>query len=230
MSYLESIATSGSHSIETTKVVGNVKNKVKIGLEFQPSVDSVLIDAKSIKNLKIRVVNTKENNLSSQIKPHHLKWIQKGVQRALEYGPMSAFPVVNVEILLHDFESNSKTTEAFITNIASQCIFEALKKSSPVLLEPIMKLEIYTPDQYLGPIMSDLSSRRAEIGESFSSLTADTRIQTVLIPLDELHNYSTILRTISSGMASFEMSLHSYRTLDEKQAQHAMDNLSGVVY
>lgn len=240
VSYHETIKNRTTKTIELNKSIGGVNNVLRLTLELYPLNDDIftLNNAKVLshhKYVNVNVINTKENNLSGQLKPWHLKWIQMGVFKAMEYGPIFAFPVVGIGVSLHDFYTTSRTSEAFAVNAISQCTLSAFKDCGPILLEPIMKLEIASPEAYIGTILSDLSSRRSEFSDERQSTRAaaatfddDTRHLLAYVPLSELRNYSTVLRSITSGMASFEMSLFKYQPMNELQAQEEIRAISGV--
>lgn len=232
VSYHESIKTNAREALEIGKSVGGVNNFVKVNLEVFPVED--VANAKIAihpKEIRVQIVNTKEVNLSGQIKPHHLKWIQMGIFKALEYGPLFSFPVAGVAANLYDFSTTNRTTQAFVVNSVAQCTLAALRQANSILLEPIMKLEISTPEVHVGSILSDLSGRRCEFGdEQHSTVVGGDRVRNLVafVPLSELENYSTVLRSISSGMANFEMHLVNYRPMDEQLTNLKIRSISGV--
>ncbi|KAI2801222.1 G elongation factor, mitochondrial 2 [Blomia tropicalis] len=237
ISYQESIQSPSSHKLELSRTIGSTLNHVNIAIEIRPLVEKTNLKFMRKKELKIKIVNTKDNNLSGQLRPWHQKWIHDGVFRALEYGPLFGFPVVNVDILLHEFTTTNRTTQPFVTNAVTQCVTEALERSSSlILLEPVMRLEIDTPEQYVGAILSDLSNRRCEFATDLDdndctkNMEDDFRRIIVYVPLAELGNYSTVIRTITSGMASFDMAIHSYRSMDMQQTERTIRSISGVDY
>ena len=130
---------------------------------------------------------------------------EKGFNDVMDKGPLAAFPLINVEVYLqdgryHDVDSSDK---AF--RIASRMAMRhAVKAASPVILEPIMKVEVETPDEYQGGVIGDLSSRRGIIQASESNETGDVIIN-ALVPLSEMFGYSTVLRSMSAGKASYTM-------------------------
>ena len=226
------------------KSIGGVQNQIQIKLEIIPTRSSNQIQIKQFQplrpsNLHIKVVNTGEYNLSALLKPWHLKWIKAGVLKALEYGPLLSFPVVGVEIALHEFQTTPNTIQPFIINAIQQCTFETLKQCTPILLEPLMKLEITTPEEYIGSVLSDLTTRRCEFNvddndnnnnnsQKNSNIVGDMRHLIIYVPLAELTNYSTVLRTITSGMASFDMHLHCYRLMNEYETNRAIRTVTGI--
>ncbi|KAH9511711.1 G elongation factor, mitochondrial 2 [Dermatophagoides farinae] len=262
VSYRETITKNHRETMEQTKIIGGHSNQMKISCEVRSKLSSldnkhnVLLlsenidqnenDLNHMENIKrkaetiVKIVNSKDHNLSSQIRPWQLKAIYSGVSKAMEYGPLFSFPVVDVQILLHEFEINSSSPllSPFITNVTSHCILEALRQSKPILMEPIMLVEIITPEQFIGPIISDLTIRRSRLmaadnnqqQQQQSSETEQIEERHILaqVPLAELFNYSTTLRTITSGMATFDLRLHSYRPLDSEQTANVIKLISGI--
>lgn len=235
VSYQESIQKKARNRLESSKTIGNVANTVLIDLEIAPKVVEYSGEHggeyTKLKQLHIHVVNSHDCNLSSILKPWHLKWIHAGVFKALQHGPLFAFPVVGIEVYLHNFTTTSRTTQAYVVNAVTQCTLDTLKLCHPILLEPVMALNITTPTSYVGSIMSDLSARRTVFGDNQSSEECedqDTSTIKAFVPLAELVNYSSVLRTISSGMASFDMTLHTYAPMNDEQSRAAIDRITGV--
>lgn len=249
IAYRESLTTPASATVDLKKSIGGVVNAVRLGLQLRPlqqqqqqqennknGPSSLLLGRR--KDLVIRIVNSREQNLSALVRPWHLKWLRTGVFKALQHGPLFGFPVTALEVALVDYQASSRTTEAFFTHAATQCTLEALRSTTNgaglVLLEPVMRLEISAPESSLGVLLADLSSRRAEfadstlIGGGGGGDGAGHRLLIALVPLAELSTYATTLRRISSGMASFDMALHSYRAMDQTQTERAIRAISGV--
>lgn len=258
VSYRETITKNHRKTMEQTKVIGGHSNQMKISCEVRPKLslldkhlsenieqqDSNEQDFNEIDHMKrksetiVKIVNSKDYNLTSQIRPWQLKAIYSGVSKAMEYGPLFSFPVVGVQVFLHEFQTNSSSplSAPFITNVTSQCILQALRQSEPILMEPIMLVEIITPEKFIGPIISDLTVRRSQLmaadqhqqQQQESSDTERERQILAKVPLAELFNYSTILRSITSGMATFDLRLHSYRPLNNEETANVIRSISGI--
>lgn len=219
VSYRETIAESVTDRIEMMKTIGGNKNKIKVELGVKPKQQK-----KRSNNQLVRVVVTKDNDLG-KLREDHLRAIQTGVKNALEYGPLLSFPVIDVCVDLLWFETTSRTSVPMIVSTVSQCVINCLRKGSPQLLEPFMSLEITTPERYIGSIISDLSLRRSQIGEMQSK--ADFRVINAVTPLSELVNYSTYIRTLTSGTASFTMEFESYRHMNDSDQNKAIKTMTG---
>lgn len=142
--------------------------------------------------------------------------IEKGIQETLNRGILADYPVVDVRVVLldgsaHDVDSSDM---AFRT-CASIAFKEAFKKAHPLLMEPIMSLDIATPDDYIGDIVGDLNRRRGRVMSMRRFRKGAQRIAAEA-PLMELFGYATSVRSLSSGRANYSMEMHAYRALPEK--------------
>lgn len=138
--------------------------------------------------------------------------IEAGVKEALEGGVIAGYPLVDIGVTVVDGSYHEVDSSELAFKIAaSMALKEGAAKAKPILLEPIMKLEVVTPEQYLGDIISDLSGRRAQIG----SVEARGETSTIhaLIPLAETFGYATSLRSETQGRATYSMEFHRYQEL-----------------
>jgi elongation factor G len=130
--------------------------------------------------------------------------IEKGIKDAMEYGDLMGYPVVDVEsVLTGGSYKDSQGTELAYTVSASMACRDAFKKGEPFLLEPIMDVEVFVPESFMGEVIGDLSSRGGKI-ESISS-KADSQIISAIVPLSKMFGYSTALRSSSQGRGNFSM-------------------------
>jgi elongation factor G len=135
---------------------------------------------------------------------------EKGFQDVMDKGPLAAFPLINVEVFLRDGKAHDVDSSDMAFRIASrQAMRQAVKNANPVLLEPIMKVEVETPNEYQGFVIGDLSSRRGIIEASESNDNGDAIIN-ALVPLSEMFGYSTSLRSGTAGKAGFTMEFAKY--------------------
>ena len=135
--------------------------------------------------------------------------IGKGVKEAMENGVLAGFPLVDMNVAVYDGTYHEVDSSEIAFKIAgSIALKEAVKQAQPVLLEPIMKLEVTTPEEYLGEVIGDLSSKRVKVlGTETRSYT---KVITGLAPLAEMSSYATRLRTLTTGRASFYMEPSHY--------------------
>ncbi|KAG0445156.1 hypothetical protein HPB47_019064 [Ixodes persulcatus] len=174
---------------------------------------------------ELRVLATEENGLA-RLWQQHLKALEAGAALVLAHGPLHGFPVVNVGVELSWCQVSRGTSVAMVTAAASQCLARALKEAAVVLLEPVMHVEVCTPESFLGRVLNDLSRRRAAIGEV--QQRRDVRVVSAKVPLAELDNYADELRTLSSGRASFHMALEEYRPMSTQDTARALHRLAGL--
>ncbi len=135
--------------------------------------------------------------------------IDKGIQEALQTGVIAGFPVLDVKVTLFDGSYHEvDSSEAAFKIAGSMAIKDALKKSDPQLLEPIMSVEVETPEQYMGDVMGNLSGRRGKI-EGMED-RKNTKLIRAKVPLGEMFGYATDLRSQTQGRASYTMQFDSY--------------------
>ncbi len=140
--------------------------------------------------------------------------VEKGVKEAQEKGVLAGFPVTDVKTTLYDGTFHEVDSSDIAFKIAgSIALQEAVKKANLCLLEPIMKLEVTTPDEFMGDIIGDLSSKRAQILGTESR--GKIRIINALIPLAEASGYATILRSLSQGRAGFYLEPSHYEEVPQ---------------
>lgn len=150
--------------------------------------------------------NSKEGVIPKEFVPY----VEKGVKEAMETGILAGFPVTDVKITLitgsyHDVDSSS-----IAFKIAGSLAFkDAVSKADPVILEPIMRLEVVSPDEYLGDIVSDINTRRGKIDEM--EMRDGSRVIKAFVPLDEMFGYATTMRTITQGRGLFSMEFLNYK-------------------
>jgi len=136
--------------------------------------------------------------------------IEKGVKEAMENGVLAGFPLVDMKVVVYDGSYHEVDSSEIAFKIAgSQALQAAVRNAGLVLLEPIMKVEVTTPEEFMGQIIGDLSSRRAQI--LGTEVRGAARIIVGLVPLSEIAGYSTTLRSLSQGRASYYMEPSHYQ-------------------
>jgi elongation factor G len=155
---------------------------------------------------------------------------EKGFNDIMEKGPLAAFPLINVEVFLSDGKYHDVDSSDMAFRIAArQAMRQAIGKASPVLLEPLMKVEATTPDEYQGGVIGDLSSRRGIIMGSETDPNGEVIINAE-VPLSEMFGYSTDLRSLTAGKASYTMEFSRYAecppSISEKIKKERAEKLS----
>ncbi len=151
-----------------------------------------------------------ENAITGGVIPkEYIPAVDKGIQDALKSGVLAGFPVVDVKVKLifgsyHEVDSSE---QAFYI-AGSMAIKDAMQKATPILLEPIMDVEVVTPDDYMGDIMGDLNGRRGRV-QSMEA-RSDAQVIRAQVPLSEMFGYATDLRSRSQGRATFTMQFDHY--------------------
>ena len=141
----------------------------------------------------------------------------QGVREALESGVIAGYPVLDVKVTLFDGSYHEVDSSEMAFKIAgSMAVKEALQKAKPVLLEPMMKVEVVTPDEYLGDVMGDLNGRRGRI----EGMELEKGVQTVhaYVPLSEMFGYATALRSSTQGRANYSMEFDHYEPVPKNIA------------
>ena len=147
--------------------------------------------------------------IGGTIPKEYIPAVESGVYEAMQSGVLANYPVTNVKVTLLDGSYHPVDSSEIAFKIAASMAFQdCMKKAKPVLLEPIMEVEVSTPEEYMGNLISDLSSRRAKI-EGIES-KAKSKIITAYVPLVEMFGYATSLRSISQGRATSTMQFLFY--------------------
>jgi elongation factor G len=159
------------------------------------------------------------NAIKGGIIPHEfIPAVEKGVREAMDKGVVAGYPLVDLEVTLYDGSYHDVDSSEIAFKIAaSMALQEAVKRAKPVLLEPIMKLQVITPPDFLGDATGDLSSRRAKI--TAMGERGNVRIVDASVPLSEMFGYVTNLRSMTQGRGSYNMEFSHYDEVPTSVAQ-----------
>jgi elongation factor G len=151
-----------------------------------------------------------ENAIVGGVIPReYIPAVSKGIEEAMRNGVVAGYPVVDVKVKLYDGSYHDVDSDELSFKVAGSMAFrEGASKASPTLLEPIMSVEVVTPEEYLGDVMGDLNSRRGKI-EGFSA-RKDAQVIKAHSPLSEMFGYATRLRSMTQGRAIFTMQFSHY--------------------
>lgn len=149
--------------------------------------------------------------------------VEAGLEDAMQTGALAGYPLIDVKAKLydgsyHDVDSNEQAYRI----AASMAMKEAYKNCNPVLLEPMMKVDVVTPEEYMGDVMGDLSSRRGQI--QGQETRGNALLITAFVPLSEMFGYATDLRTFTQGRATYSMGMDHYAECPANIAQEIIDN------
>jgi len=155
--------------------------------------------------------------------------IKRGIEGSLEGGPLAGFPVIDVKVSLVDgsYHDEDSTEQAFSV-AATIALRNALAQADPILLEPLMNVEIIVPEKFVGDVIADLNSRRARIN-GIEARDNGYQIITAQAPLVEMFGYSTDLRSASQGRANFTMQFAVYDKIAEKTAEVIVRKVKGLI-
>ncbi len=152
--------------------------------------------------------------------------VSTGIQEAMRNGVVAGFPVVDVKAKLYDGSYHDVDSDELSFKVAGSIAFkEGARKAKPVLLEPIMDVEVVTPEEYLGDVMGDLNSRRGKI-EGFSA-RKDAQVIKSTVPLSEMFGYATVLRSMTQGRAIYTMQFSHYLEVPKSIADEIAEKTLG---
>ncbi len=152
--------------------------------------------------------------------------VEDGIKGALENGVLAGYPVVDVKVELVDGSSHEVDSSEMAFKIAgSMALKAAVEKARPVLLEPIMDVEVVTPSEYLGDVVGDLSSRRGKIGGMMQRREA--QLIGASVPLAEMFGYATRMRSLSQGRAVYSMQFSHYARIPREKADEIVSRVKG---
>lgn len=211
VAYKEAITETVEHS-QLFELPGSKNKYVKIKISIKP-VDN---DEPGLEFT---------NNVSKDILPvYFADVLKKSFSEAMYNGPIAGYPIHNLNVILQDIDYYTDDNDSVLFDaVAKMAVREATRKAKPVLLEPIMKLEIVSPEEYMGDIMSDLNKRRAEIQGMISKGSA--KVLDAIIPLAETFGYVTVLRTLSSGRALSSMEFYKYCPVPNDLAKKIVNSI-----
>jgi len=167
-----------------------------------------------------------DNIKGGHIPSEFIQSVNKGIQKTLEKGVLAGFPVVDVKVVLLDgsFHAVDSSDFAFQT-CASICFKQGFMKALPTLMEPLMKIEIGTPDEYIGDVVGNLNRRRGKI-ESMRRYRKGSQKINGFVPLAEMFGYATHLRNISSGRANYSMEFFKYEPVSKTLQEEILKKLA----
>ncbi len=172
---------------------------------------------------------TFENRLKNAVLPAAFAGpVEDGVREALDFGQLAGFPMTDLKAVLTGAEYREDEASETAFKIAAAAAFkDAVLKAVPVLLEPLTRLEVVVPDEYLGDVVSDLNARRGSIDGM--DTRAGARVIHALVPLSEMFGYATILRTLSQGRGVFTMEFFAYEAVPPAIMEQIIARIEGRV-
>jgi len=154
--------------------------------------------------------------------------VEKGFKKSMTNGPLAGFPIEGLKVRLTDGSFHSVDSDQLSFEICARQAFKhAASKANPIMLEPIMSVEVVTPEEYMGDVISDLNKRRGQV-EGMDS-RAGARVIKAKVPLSEQFGYVTVLRTLSSGRANSSMEFSHYEKMPTNLSNEVLEKVTGKV-
>jgi elongation factor G len=153
--------------------------------------------------------------------------VDEGIQEAMEFGVLAGYPMVDVKVTLTDGGYHEVDSSEMAFKMAGRMVFkEAARRANPVLLEPMMAVEVTTPEDYMGDVIGDLNSRRGHI-QAMEEGTGGAKVVKALVPLSEMFGYVGDLRSKTSGRAVYSMQFDSYAEVPKNVADEIIQKVRG---
>jgi elongation factor G len=169
-----------------------------------------------------------ENNIvGGAIPREYISPVEAGIKEAMERGVLAGYEMVDIKVSLYDGSYHEVDSSEIAFKIAGSMAFQdAAKRAEPVLLEPVMKVEVVTPEEYMGPITGDINSRRGRI-EGMEARPG-TQVITSAVPLSTMFGYSTDLRSSTQGRATYTMHFKHYEETPKSVSEEIVAKVRGT--
>ena len=216
--YKEAIRSKFDHREVYKKQSGGKGKFADIQFSIEPFDDSVKDKTEGLEFID----KIKGGNVPKEFIPS----VQKGFKEAMLMGPLAGYPMDSLKVTLFDGSFHAVDSDALSFELAAKIGYKAAcKNASPVLLEPVMKLEVVTPDDYMGDVVADLNRRRGQVSGMDSRHGA--QVIKANVPLSEMFGYVTSLRTITSGRATSTMEFSHYDDCPKNIAEDVISKVNG---
>ena len=205
VAYRETISNAITHAYTHKKQTGGTGQFAEVKLEISPTEpgEGYSFDSKIVGGV---------------VPKEYIPGVEKGIKSVMDSGPLAGFPVIDFKVALVDGKFHDVDSSVLAFEIASRmCMREGLKKAGAKLLEPIMKVEVVTPEEYTGGVIGDLTSRRGMVQGQDSRGNAN--VINAFVPLANMFGYINTLRSMSSGRAQFTMQFDHYEPVPENISQ-----------
>jgi elongation factor G len=164
--------------------------------------------------------------VGGSIPKEYIKPTEQGIMESMKNGVLAGYPVEDVKVKLYDGSFHDVDSSEMAFKIAGSMAFkEAARKANPAILEPIMAVEVVTPEEYMGDVIGDLNSRRGKI-EGMTP-RKDAQVIKAGVPLSEMFGYSTTLRSMTQGRAIYSMELSHYDETPKSVSEQIIEKIKG---
>ncbi|XP_014123431.1 ribosome-releasing factor 2, mitochondrial isoform X2 [Zonotrichia albicollis] len=218
IAYRETILNAAQATDILDKTVGDKRHCVTAEIEVRPT---------SGEGAATKPIISYAENVS-EVLPKELQGaIENGITNSCIQGPLLGFPVQDIDVTVQSLTVHPDTSHTMVSACVSRCLQKALKKAGIQILEPLMNLEITVSEDHLSAALADLAQRRGNIQEIQSR--QDNRVVVAAVPLAEMMGYSTVLRSLTSGSATFTLELASYQALSSQEQSALLQRRMGLV-
>ena len=213
VAYRETITKNASIDYTHKKQSGGAGQFAKVVMEFEPleKGGGVIFESKIV---------------GGRVPKEYIPGVEKGIKSSTETGFLAGFPVIDFKCTLVDGAFHDVDSSVMAFEIASRAAFrEAMEKASAVLLEPMMRVEVVTPEEYMGDVIGDLNSRRGQV--SGMEQRGVNHVVNGMVPLANMFGYVNNLRSMSQGRASYTMTFDHYEQVPHNVAEEVKEKVSG---
>ncbi|XP_030642210.1 ribosome-releasing factor 2, mitochondrial [Chanos chanos] len=217
VAYRETILQSASTTDTLDRTLGERRHIVTVELTVMPLVESA-----AGTSCDIAYEEEVEGHLSADVK----EAVDNGVQSSYLQGPVLGYPVQGVSTLIHSVRMEPGTSLAMVSACVSRCMLKALKQAGGQVLEPVMSAEVTVGEEHLSTVLADLAQRRGAVRDIQSR--HDNKVLIATVPLAEMMGYSTVLRTLTSGNATFSLQLSSYEAMNPQDQNALLNKMAGL--
>ncbi|NOY59745.1 MAG: elongation factor G [Calditrichaeota bacterium] len=211
VAYRETITEKVLSEIKFIKQTGGKGQYAHIVVEFEPSESEDIFEFE-------------DKTVGGTIPKGFIRPISQGIKESMVSGAIAGYPVIGVKATLLDGSFHREDSSELSFKIAgSMALQDAMRRGSPILMEPMMALEVITPEDYFGTVLSDLATRRARI--EGHEKRVDSQVIKAIVPLAEMFGYATALRNMSQGRAVFTMQFYKYENVDKDIAKKLLEKM-----
>ncbi|KAK0150680.1 Ribosome-releasing factor 2, mitochondrial [Merluccius polli] len=218
VAYRETILNHASATETLDRTVGDKRHVVTVTLAVHP-VD----DISSGNSCDVMFEEETERQMSAEMKDA----VDNGVQSSYFQGPLLGYPVQGVATAIQSIRLEPGTSLAMVSACVSRCMLKAMKQAGGQILEPVMSLEVTVWEEHLSSVLGDLAQRRGAI-KDIQSRNDAMKLVLATVPLAEMMGYSTVLRTLSSGNATFSLQLDSYEAMNPQHQKSLIQKVAGL--
>ncbi|XP_016358220.1 ribosome-releasing factor 2, mitochondrial [Sinocyclocheilus anshuiensis] len=215
VAYRETILQSATATDTLDRTLGDKRHVVTVELDVHALMES-----------STSCDMTFEEEVKTQLSAGVREAVENGVQSAYLQGPVLGFPVEGVKTVIQHVSLESGTSAAMVSACVSRCMLKALKLAGGQVLEPVMALEVTVGEEYLSPVLADLAQRRGTVCDIQSR--QENKVLLATVPLAEMMGYSTVLRTLTSGNATFSLELSSYEPMNTQDQNILLNKMAGL--